>query len=62
VKNTDCIVISTAHQEFKKVDLMKIANLMNSSPIIVDGRRIIKPEQAKRAGIVYYGIGFGKGF
>lgn len=61
IKNSDCVIIATGHDEFKKMDLSKIANLMNPPPIIVDGKRIIKPDQAEKLGISYYGIGFGKG-
>ena len=60
VKNADCIVIATDHEEFKEMDLLTIANFMNPPPIIVDGRRIIKPEQAEKAGINYYGIGLAR--
>jgi UDP-N-acetyl-D-mannosaminuronic acid dehydrogenase len=59
-KKTDCIVIATDHEEFKNMKLSEIATLMRPSPFIVDGRRIIGPEQAEDAGIRYYGIGFGR--
>jgi len=59
VENADCIVIATGHDAFKKMDLPKIAELMNPPPLIVDGRRIIEPTKAKNIGFKYYGVGYG---
>jgi len=35
--------------------------LMNEKPVLVDGRRIVHPIEAKKQGFVYYGIGWGVG-
>lgn len=53
VSGTDACVIMTEWDEFKKLDLSKIR-----SPII-DGRRIINPEDALKRGVAYKGIGRG---
>jgi len=29
-------------------------------PILIDGRRIINPQEAIKNGIIYYGVGYGK--
>ena len=60
VKGTDCIVIMTDHPEFKKIDLLKVKKLMNKKPIIVDGRRIIDPNEAEKNNFIYAGVGYGK--
>jgi UDP-N-acetyl-D-mannosaminuronic acid dehydrogenase len=57
VKGTDCIVICTDHDIFRKMDLSEAVSLMNYQPMIVDTRNTINPEKAKKAGFSYYGIG-----
>ena len=59
VKGVDIIVIVTDHREFKNLNLKTLRKLMRS-PIIVDGRRVINPKEAREAGFTYYGIGYGK--
>jgi len=58
VKDADCILILTDHTEFKNLHLKEIKALMNEKPVIVDGRRIVNPYEAKGLGFIYYGIGF----
>lgn len=57
-KDTDCIVITTEHKASKELNLSRLKALMKENPIIVDGRRIIKPSEAERNGIIYVGIGY----
>lgn len=59
VKGADCIVITTDSTAFKELDIGKIKVLMNDKPIIVDARRIVDPDKAKKHGFVYYGVGYG---
>ena len=59
LKGTDCMLIATDHKMFANLSLKKIKALMNDNPIIVDARRIINSERAKKEGFAYYGIGFG---
>jgi len=59
IKNADCIIIATDHTEFKKMNLSKLKEYMKENPIIVDGKRIITPNEAKNVGFKYYGIGYG---
>jgi len=59
VKDSDCIIVATDHSEFKEIDLLKLRKLMKDNPIIVDGRRLIDPVEAKKTGFKYYGVGYG---
>jgi len=57
-KDSDCLLIVTEWNEFKKLDLKKIKKLMKQ-PIIVDGRNIYDPKEMKKLGFKYVGIGRG---
>lgn len=57
VKGADCIVITTDHKAFRKLNLKKIKALMRENPAIVDGRRIVNPLEARKQGFVYFGVG-----
>lgn len=59
VEDADCVVIVTDHTAFKELDIREIKVLMNDKPTIVDGRRIVDPDKAKKYGFVYYGVGYG---
>jgi UDPglucose 6-dehydrogenase len=56
VEDANAIVIVTEWAEFRKLDLSEIAPLM-AHQVIVDGRNVLDPEQARRAGFEYSGIG-----
>lgn len=60
VKGADCVVIATDHEMFKNLDLQRIKALMNEKPAFVDGKRIVSPEEAKKHGFVYFGVGYGE--
>ena len=57
VRGADCIVIATDHKLFGDLDLGKIKALMSENPVLVDGRRIVHPVEAKKQGFTYLGIG-----
>lgn len=57
VRGADCIIIGTAHEEFKRLDLASLARLTRKMPAIVDGRNVFEPRDAKRAGFAYRGVG-----
>lgn len=59
VKNSDCIIILTDHPQFTKIHLLRLRKLMKKNSIIIDGRRVIDPVEAKKACFRYYGIGYG---
>ncbi len=58
VKGADCIVISTKHKPYFKLNLEKLKSLMRT-PIIVDGRNVLNRAKAEKAGFLYKGIGKG---
>jgi len=55
----DCIVIATDHNTFKKLNLEETKRLMHPRPLVVDGKRIIDPQDAKVHGFTYYAVGLG---
>lgn len=55
-KDADLLIILTEWNEFKKLDLDRIKKLMRN-PIILDGRNIYNPLEAKKIGFVYQGVG-----
>jgi len=55
-KNSDCLVILTEWDEFKKLDLRKVKRLLNQ-PIIIDGRNIFEPKKMAKLGFIYKSIG-----
>ena len=57
VKEADCIIIATDHEQFREMNLSKIKELMREKPVIVDGRRVVNPAEAGSIGFKYYGIG-----
>jgi nucleotide sugar dehydrogenase len=57
VASSDCIVIGTAHSQFKGLDWKKLAMIMNGKPAIVDTRSLISPWEAKTCGFAYRGVG-----
>ena len=58
VRGADCVVISTRHKPYFRLNLKKLKSLMRT-PIIVDGRNVLDRAKAEKAGFVYKGIGKG---
>jgi UDPglucose 6-dehydrogenase len=52
----DALVIVTEWDEFRALDLRRIAAIMRA-PILVDLRNVYPPEEAERAGLAYSSIG-----
>lgn len=55
-KGSDCLIVLTEWQEFKDLDLRKIKKLLKI-PVVIDARNIYDPENLKKMGFVYKGIG-----
>lgn len=55
-RGSDCLFIATEWNEFKNLDLKKLKKIMRQ-PVIVDGRNIYDPEEVKKAGFRYVGMG-----
>ena len=58
VTDSDAIVIVTAHDEFKCLEPDFFVSKMKI-PIVIDARGVIDIRAAKKAGIVFYGLGRG---
>jgi len=58
INNTDAAIIITAHNEFHNIDPTLFVERM-ASPVIVDTRGMIDVHVAKKAGIIFRGIGRG---
>jgi UDP-N-acetyl-D-mannosaminuronic acid dehydrogenase len=55
---SDCIVLMTDHPEFKLMGLDRCKQLMSDRPVLIDAKRIVDPEAAKRLGFAYFAIGY----
>lgn len=55
-ENSDCVVLVTDWNEFKKFDLIKLKEIVKS-PVLVDLRNIYDPEYVKSLGFIYEGVG-----
>ncbi len=56
VKSCDAIVLMTEWNEYRSLDLARIASAMNGR-IILDSRNLLSPDEAKEAGFKYLGVG-----
>jgi nucleotide sugar dehydrogenase len=56
-KGADCLVIGTAHDEFKHLDLTELAKLARMRAAFVDARNVLAPKAVLRAGFAYRGVG-----
>ncbi|OGX30915.1 MAG: UDP-glucose 6-dehydrogenase [Omnitrophica WOR_2 bacterium RIFCSPHIGHO2_02_FULL_46_37] len=55
-RGSDCLVITTEWNEFKEIDFPRLKRMM-AQPIIVDARNIYEPQELKKLGFRYIGIG-----
>ncbi|MDG6953965.1 MAG: nucleotide sugar dehydrogenase [Nitrososphaerota archaeon] len=56
-KGADCILLGTAHSEFKELDLASLSKAASAKAALVDARNAVDPEAATAAGFVYCGVG-----
>ena len=59
--SADALVLMTGHDEFAGIDLKRAKNIMRT-PIIVDGRRLFDPVEARSLGFHYNGVGLKNGW
>ena len=59
LENCDGLIISTAHKDFHNLDPIFLKSKMKN-PIVIDSKNIIDQHLAKKAGLIYRGIGRGK--
>ena len=54
----DVLMLVTAWNEFKQLDMQKLREVMNGDhPVLLDGRNIYDPTEMKEAGFQYSGVG-----
>ncbi len=55
-KGSDALLLVTEWDEFKNLDMRKVASLMNQ-PVLIDCRNFYDPEEIVQLGFIYEGIG-----
>ena len=55
-RGADVLAVVTEWDEFRNVDLARVASMM-AKPRIVDARNVLDPKSAREAGFEYHGIG-----
>jgi len=55
-KDADAVLVITEWNEFKQLDLVKLAKVMKQM-VLFDGRNIYDPENVKKLGFSYYAVG-----
>lgn len=55
-EGADAILIATEWDEYRHLDLGRLAGIMKQ-PVLVDGRNMLRPDDALAAGFVYQGVG-----
>jgi len=53
------VLLSTAHEEYGKIELGRLKETLVARSVIIDGRAVWKPEQMKEVGLNYRSIGKG---
>ncbi|MGB9667901.1 MAG: UDP-glucose dehydrogenase family protein [Thermosulfidibacteraceae bacterium] len=56
LKGSDCLVIATEWSQFRNADIERIKGLLKK-PIVVDLRNVYEPENMKKMGFIYRGMG-----
>jgi len=59
VERADCIIILTAHDQFKRMNLRKMRLMMKMPAAIVDLEGVAEPSKIEKEGFVYRGLGRG---
>ena len=57
-ENTDAVVLVTEWEAFSHLDLARLRRQMRT-PVFVDGRNLFEPEEMRRQGFIYAGVGRG---
>jgi len=56
-KGTDCLVITADHNQLRGLNPSDLIKLANKPAALVDGRNVIDPAEAVKAGFVFRGVG-----
>jgi UDP-N-acetyl-D-glucosamine dehydrogenase len=57
VRDADALIIATAHDFFRRVDLSKIRSLMHENPVLYDTRNLRNRQECEDAGFTYLATG-----
>ena len=57
VQDCDAVILVTEWDEFRHLALTNMAEKMCNEKVLVDGRNLYKPEEARQAGLTYIGFG-----
>ncbi len=52
----DAVILMVAHDEYKSLDWREVRRLVRT-PIVVDGRGVLAPDELEELGITYRGVG-----
>lgn len=59
LKDADCVVLHTLHDQFTDLNLSEIKAMMKPRALLVDARHLFSPSEAIDHGLIYRGIGRG---
>jgi len=59
IRNADCVILCTDWDEYKNISPEEFERELRT-PIVIDGRRIYKPQNMLYNNIDYYGVGYGR--
>jgi nucleotide sugar dehydrogenase len=59
VEKADCVILTVAHDEFKKMDTIELAAHMSKKGLVVDCTGVLDPSSVEKTGLVYRGVGRG---
>jgi nucleotide sugar dehydrogenase len=58
-QGADCVIILTAHEQFKRLNLRRMKLIMKMPAAIIDLQGIVEPGKIEKEGFVYRGLGRG---
>jgi len=56
IRDSDALIIATEWDEFRNLD-MRAVKVLLKKPVIIDGRNIYDPEEMRKLGFQYAGVG-----
>jgi UDP-N-acetyl-D-mannosaminuronate dehydrogenase len=59
VENSDCVIILTVEDQFKRLNLKNLRSLMKTQAAIVDLAGVFEPGIVESEGFIYRGLGRG---
>jgi nucleotide sugar dehydrogenase len=59
VEKADCVILTVAHDDFKKMDTIELAAHMSKKGLIVDCTGLLDPVSVEKSGLIYRGVGRG---